>query len=58
MSREEIEKLLAERIGSGEMRPGLFSTGLQWVAVARSGERLVFQWFEDMTPIEDVVTVY
>ncbi len=55
MSREEIEALLTRKYEAGEVDAGLYNSGLQFVFLDNVSGKIVFQWFQDVTDIANLL---
>lgn len=55
-TREEIESIIKAKIQAGEAETGLYDVGLSYVVVDDViGEGIVFQWFDHMMPLSDLL---
>ena len=52
MDQEAIEQLLASKLAAGEIQPGLFDTGLSYVALRIADGQVVFDWYSDKTSLD------
>jgi len=54
MDRDEIEQLLLMKLKANEITPGLFDTGLAYVALRVTDGQAVFDWFDSMTSLDSI----
>lgn len=57
METEEMEKLMREALGNGNMEPNrLYDTGLQFVVPIQIGGGVNFLWFDHAADISDYIS--
>lgn len=58
MEREELEKLLEDKVMKGELQCGLYDTGLMYVRVYLAGDDMddvCFEWFDSAQPLDGLL---